>query len=104
MTLDTCLAHMRRASITSSVELAQVCSIDPANIAKDVGQQRAVGVAAGQVGDRLDTGEFVPTHGERGEFRLAQAEPERHGLEPALSCQRFAKALQILLAKLHDRR
>ncbi len=70
-----------RAAIIAGIDTGNIGSIQPADIAENMGQQLAVGVVSGQVGNHVHTGKSVPVNRETGNLLLAQVESDRHAVK-----------------------
>ncbi len=88
-------AHVGERSIALA-QHRQVFFVDPAHIADDVREQRAVGITPGQIRLQLHTGEAPALHRKASHLFIAHAQLERHRQEAAARAALAVEALQIL--------
>ncbi len=91
----------RRVALTEDL---QVLVVHAADVADDVREQVAVGVAAGQVGFQLHAGETPAVHGEARHFLIGHAQLEGDRQELAARLARLVERFQLFRADADDLR
>ncbi len=101
--LQAGLADVGQCGIALAEDL-QILVVDPANVADDVREQVAIGIATGQVRFQLDAGKAPAVHREARHFLIAHAQLQRDRQELAARLARLVERFQLFRTDLDDLR
>ena len=87
------LPGMQGASIALCIELKQILSAHPANVAQHVAERFTIGVIAGQLCVDHNPGQLMQIDRDLSQRRVVQTQFDRHRLEGSATLRAFLKRL-----------